>query len=110
MNWTPGQSAFISRCSCSSPFPRKPFSAITYTRALRKLKLPDWLWAALISLLFGALHLYNNQIVVQFWIATVFSLYVFGLKLSRRRETYCTLAVTHYVYNLCWFYLFGMAV
>ena len=48
--------------------------------------------------------------MVQFWIATVFSLYVFGLKLSRRRETYCTLAVTHYVYNLCWFYLFGMAV
>ena len=78
--------------------------------ALRKLKLPDWLWAALISLLFGALHLYNYQIVAQFWIATVFSLYVFGLKLSRRRETYCTLAVTHYVYNLCWFYLFGMAV
>ena len=78
--------------------------------ALRNFKLPDWLWAALISLLFGALHLYNYQIVAQFWIATVFSLYVFGLKLSRRRETYCTLAVTHYVYNLCWFYLFGMAV
>ena len=78
--------------------------------ALRNFKLPDWLWAALISLLFGALHLYNNQIVVQFWITTVLSLFLFGLKLSRRRETYCTLAVTHYVYNLCWFYLFGMAV
>ena len=119
MNWTPGQSAFISRCSCwiiafsgGSPFRYYLHEALRNTRYLRvrNFKLPDWLWAALISLLFGALHLYNNQIVVQFWIATVFSLFVFGLKLSRRRETYCTLAVTHYVYNLCWFYLFGMAV
>lgn len=85
--------------------------------ALFRFYLYEWLhanmgnrWGAVViaSLLFALLHFLTGGIIKQTVIAFVFSLYAFAIKRSKIGCTYYLCSMTHFLYNMCAFFVFSL--
>ena len=60
------------------------------------------------SLLFALLHFLTGGLIKQTVIAFVFSLYVFAIKRSKIGCSYYFSLMTHFLYNMCAFFVFSI--
>ena len=73
---------------------------------LLHLRIPRWIAALVLSLLFASVHFYHNGRWMQFGIALVFSLATFRIKIKSRGNSYLLLAAMHFTYDLCCCFIF----
>lgn len=85
--------------------------------ALFRFYLYQWLnanlgngWGPIVlaSLLFALLHFLTGGIVKQTLLSFVFSLYAFAIKRSKMGCSYYLCSMTHFLYNMCAFFVFSI--
>ena len=73
---------------------------------LSLFKVPVYLSVIAISILFGIAHLITNQTLLKCIVASIFSVFLFYLRLSKKKESYLTLTLCHFTFNMFFTFIF----
>lgn len=87
-------------------FAEELFFRYYFFETLCAFKVPANLSVIFISLIFGVAHLATNQTLLVCIFVTIFSIFLFYLRLSKHKESYLTLTLCHYTYNLYFTFIF----